>query len=63
MPITNESIVIPVPPEEVFDYLNLRLDHRGDQNDRATRQALKSVEGKIDFTGTYTPAPEPGGRG
>ncbi|MBT8161718.1 MULTISPECIES: SRPBCC family protein [Arthrobacter] len=22
MPITDESIVIPVPPEEVFDYLN-----------------------------------------
>jgi carbon monoxide dehydrogenase subunit G len=93
MPITDESIVIPVPPEEVFDYLNdpthlpefdatiLTSELEGDgpvrvgsrfrgkskilgrtfdwvvevtENDRPTKQAIKSVEGKIDFTGTYT---------
>ncbi|GAB2707774.1 SRPBCC family protein [Arthrobacter bambusae] len=100
MPITDESIVIPVPPEEVFDYLNdpthlaeydatiLTSELEGDgpvrvgsrfkgtskilgrtfdwvvevtENERPTKQVVKSVEGKIDFTGTYTMTPEDAG--
>ncbi|UKA64510.1 SRPBCC family protein [Arthrobacter sp. FW306-04-A] len=100
MPITDESIVIPVPPEEVFDYLNdpthlaeydatiLTSELEGDgpvrvgsrfkgtskilgrtfdwvvevtEDERPTKQTIKSVEGKIDFIGTYTMTPEAGG--
>ncbi|MCA4132466.1 SRPBCC family protein [Arthrobacter sp. M4] len=100
MPVTDESIVIPVPPEEVFDYLNdpthlpeydatvLTSELQGDgpvqvgsrfkgkskilgrtfdwvvevtEDERPTKQAIKSVEGKIDFTGTFTMTPETGG--
>lgn len=100
MPVTDESIVIPVPPEEVFDYLNdpthlpaydasiLTSELEGDgpvrvgsrfagkakiigvnfdwkvevtEDDRPTKLAVKSVEGKIDFTSTYTLTPEAGG--
>ena len=100
MPVTEESIVIPVPPEEVFDYLNdpahlpeydatiLTSELQGvgpvqvgsrfkgkskilgrtfdwtvevTELDRPTKQTIKSVEGKIDFTGTYALTPEAGG--
>lgn len=47
MPITNESIVIPVPPEEVFDYLNLRLDRRGGRK-RPSHEAGPQVRGGED---------------
>lgn len=100
MTVTDESILIPVPPEVVFDYLDnpsnfpvfdptiLSAELDGDgpvrvgsrikgvnkilgqtfgwtvevtDHDRPTRLAVKTVEGKIAFTTTYTLSPEAGG--
>jgi uncharacterized membrane protein len=97
MPVTEESIVIPAPPEEVFDYIDdprnlptydstiLHAEIEGDgpvqvgsrfkgtskilgrtfdwvvevtENERPKKQAIRSVEGKIEFCGTYTLTPE-----
>lgn len=97
MPTTDESIVIPVSPEKVFDYIAdpanlpsfqatiLRAEQDGDgplrvgsrihgtskilgrtfdwtmevtEHNRPTKSALKSVEGKISFSGAYTLSPE-----